>query len=113
MDEKTLKALKGSIKKWERIVRRTDAGDKGTDNCPLCTLFYDDNCAGCPVREFSQVPFCSKTPYEKWINHAESHMIIKYNGLRWAAYRIPHCPECLRLARAERDFLKSLLPKDS
>ena len=39
-DPKTLRALKGSITKWNKIVKSTKAEDKGTANCPLCKLFY-------------------------------------------------------------------------
>jgi hypothetical protein len=38
MDEKTLEALKGSIRKWEAIVDGTGEDD-GADNCPLCHMF--------------------------------------------------------------------------
>jgi len=39
VDAKALEALKGSIKKWERIVEGTGV-DEGADNCPLCELFW-------------------------------------------------------------------------
>jgi len=52
MDIETLKALKGSIKKWERIVEGTGV-DEGADNCPLCEIKHVDKkkmkvyCATC------------------------------------------------------------------
>ena len=41
MNSKTLEALKGSIKKWQRIVSGT-ARDEGAINCPLCWKFLDN-----------------------------------------------------------------------
>jgi hypothetical protein len=38
MDNQTLAALKGSIRKWENIAAGTGV-DKGVFNCPLCKLF--------------------------------------------------------------------------
>ena len=47
MTKKVLKALKGSIKKWESIVKGTGE-EHGSKNCPLCkalgTMNYDDFC---------------------------------------------------------------------
>src|SRR5947209_6256825 len=48
MEAATLQALKGSIAKWEKIVAGTGA-DGGRADCPLCSLFYEYDCAGCPV----------------------------------------------------------------
>lgn len=39
MNSRTLKALKGSIRKWERICNGTGE-DRGPRNCPLCELFF-------------------------------------------------------------------------
>lgn len=92
MDNKTLEALKGSIRKWEMIVAGTGK-DYCTRNCPLCRLFNNeetetyDECDGCPVREFTGTPLCIGTPYEAW------------NRSRTNAN-----------AAAELEFLKSLLP---
>lgn len=71
MDAKTLEALRGSIRKWERIVEGT-GDDEGPDNCPLCLLFYghrDDFrpiCDGCPVKDASGKKGCSNTPYDDY-----------------------------------------------
>lgn len=69
-------ALRGSIRKWEKIVKGTGK-DKGFKNCPLCELYvspYDpddpDNslydCHGCPVMAVTNVQYCVNTPYVKW-----------------------------------------------
>lgn len=101
MDERTLTALTGSIAKWEAIVAGTGKDD-GSNNCTLCIAF--DGCAGCPVADAVEMDSCELTPYIRWHDHH-----IYAHGLR----RFPfgnECPECARLAQAELDFLKSLLP---
>jgi len=60
MNARTLAALQGSIAKWEAIVY--DGGiDEGISNCPLCCLFIEDDCIGCPVRAAAG-PWCTNTP---------------------------------------------------
>ncbi len=106
MNAETLKALKGSIKKWERIVRSTRSRDRGDENCPLCQEF-DALCTGCPVATKTGYIGCHETPYQEWIGHHRGDHIEKSTFSR-----IPHCKECLRLAKAERDFLISLEPEN-
>lgn len=107
MDPETLNALNGSINKWSNIVAGTGA-DKLSRNCALCKMFMDKNrCVGCPVAAKAGVGGCHQTPFEEWNEHqALVHMpesILK---------RVVHkgCVECARLAQAELDFLRSLLP---
>lgn len=54
MDARTLKALHGSIKKWEAIAKGTGT-DKSGENCPLCQEFaYPSGkpfCHDCPVKQ--------------------------------------------------------------
>lgn len=95
MDAKTLKALEGSIKKWEAIVAGTGI-DAGSINCPLCGLFYYNECFGCPVLEKTQQRFCKRSPY-----------------VEYADLRDEECTadKVLRdAAKKELDFLKSLKP---
>lgn len=116
MDADTLEALKGSIKKWEGIVAGT-AGDESAANCPLCQKFQVNRapgkklCEGCPVRDASGDWGCGNTPYEAWeqFNGECSHVSHIDEGEQLTGY-VDKCPECLRLATAELDFLKSLLP---
>lgn len=101
MDKKTLKALKGSIKKWEKIVAGTGT-DHGQSNCPLCKKFYDyekDTCHGCPVYQNSGAMGCAGTPYDDFSD---------WDMENWGE---PMDEEGIRLAMAELDYLKSLLPK--
>lgn len=93
MPAKTLKALRGSIAKWEGIVAGT-IEDYGEDNCPLCKLFLKKNCEGCPVYARTHHEGCWETPYRATL---EADSKEEYD----------------RLAQAELDFLKSLLPKDA
>lgn len=58
----TIEALKGSIQKWQNIVDGTGE-DLGTKNCPLCQLYWEDSCSGCPVFDKTQYNYCYTTPY--------------------------------------------------
>ena len=66
MNKKTYLALQGSIAKWEGIVDGS-VEDEGSDNCPLCQMFFGKsraNCNGCPVMEATGLTSCSSTPYD-------------------------------------------------
>ena len=105
MNAKTLKALKGSIRKWERIVDGRGTNE-GCENCPLCELFTRsnyDHCAGCPVHAETGKKYCRATPFVKFVKHGEKKHPVLDSKV--------HCPICLRLAKDELVFLKSLLPK--
>lgn len=103
MPAATLKALRGSIAKWEAVAAGTGV-DNGPGNCPLCALFFErPNCAGCPVAERpGGEPLCGHTPYDDFDRAA----------------RRGSCEHGLRafddytkgLAMAEMTFLVSLLP---
>jgi len=117
MDTETLKALKGSIKKWGDILNN-GAKDKGAINCPLCVMFnhyneeYDGWCVGCPVSEFAQTAGCENTPYDNWLDHQwDAH--DNYDDLKYmyGAYGCK-CPECTKIAINMIKFLTSLLPKE-
>jgi len=58
-----LKGLRGSVRKWSKIVNGTGT-DEGPDNCPLCKLYFDKNCKGCPVRIATGEILCDGSPYE-------------------------------------------------
>lgn len=105
IDAKTLEALKKSIKKWNR----KKVIDHGVDNCALCQAFSEQpGCEGCPVAKVSCRSRCWGTPYEDWVNHHDKEHSDFY-PLRTHI----GCPECVRLAQAELDFLKSLLPEET
>ena len=113
MKKETLEALKNSIKrKWEKIVRSSRALDKAGDNCSLCGRFggfEDDTCKfeneRCPVFKKTGQEECNGSPYENWTSHLRNVHGYDYK------HREPGCKECMRLAKAELAFLKTLLPK--
>jgi len=106
MPSEKLKALQGSIAKWKAIAAG-EGTDDGCDNCPLCLLFWmnadhGDGCTGCPVFESTGKHLCVDTPYIQW------HQATGGGSGHWPRRAKTH--EHRRLARAEVDFLKSLLP---
>ena len=95
MGARTLEALHGSIRKWERIANE-GAQNGGSGDCPLCHIYLvtRKNCVGCPVRVRTGFPNCLKTPYHRFVQ-------ASYAGNESAMRE--H-------AQAELDFLRSLLP---
>ena len=95
MNKQTRTALEGSIAKWEAIVAGTGT-DEGVANCPLCKVFFHERhapgelCAGCPVKEETGWPCCEGSPYDEWCDEGGD--------------------DNKRIAQAELDFLRSLLP---
>lgn len=106
MKPEMLAALKESIKHWEE-----NATDDGTEiyidvaHCALCKALRIGNggCGDCPV--YVAVGGCTNSPW-----FAVSDHLVKHHT---SAYYTKHkCSECSRLAKAELEFLKSLLPKE-
>ena len=102
MNAKTLKALKGSIAKWQAVVAGKGA-DEGGNNCPLCQMFFvgvpiSERCIGCPVAKRAKTIGCYKTPWQEWAAHQDETGYARTQKQK-------------RLARAELRFLKSLLPR--
>lgn len=88
MNAETLTALRGSIAKWRAIVAGTGI-NRGPSDCPLCKLFFFvRRCVGCPVFERTGETGCGGTPYSDYEKNGE-----------------------LEVAKAELDFLISLLPE--
>ncbi len=101
-----LTALRGSIAKWEAIVAGTGE-DGGPHNCPLCQRF--PGCASCPVADEVGDTGCESTPYVKWFDHQRKDHGHQPPFDEPSAVT-PGCEECVALAQAELDFLRSLLP---
>ena len=114
MDKKAVKALRGSIKKWERIVLGTGE-DLGHDNCPLCKEYCrESGCDGCPVAEDTGERFCDGSPYEDWIwaFHEELEKLTDdWRGCETDKY-LPIGPRSLAAAIAEYEYLRGLLDKE-
>lgn len=90
-------ALERSIEKWLMIV----AGVPAKVYCPLCDKYYENYCAGCPVKEKVGVFGCQGTPFEEWVwHHCEKHP--------QKSIMTTHCKECTQLATKELLFLASL-----
>ena len=101
MDPKTLEALRASIAHWKENEQVTDIDDAklGSKHCALCKLFHSQYCEGCPVFERTGEDSCSNTPYR---------------AAAWAVSKPASDLEAFRLAaKAEREFLESLLPPDT
>ena len=109
MKDETLKALKGSITKWKRIVNGKGK-DVGNTNCPLCTLF--PMCAGCPVADRADEDGCTNTPWEKWSLHQTNFHNLRPVFWGGSFSIVGKCRTCKKLAREELEFLQSLLPKE-
>ncbi len=118
MNKATLKALRGSITKWERIVVGKEV-DRGTDNCPLCRKFFNPDwwkgrnyfCDGCPVRQASGRPNCLGTPYTKWSKAIQSES-RKLTGVTLFYTKAVFGPQTQQAAIDEHAFLVSLLPEE-
>lgn len=106
MNIHTLTALQGSIAKWQAIVDGTGV-DLMAENCPLCKAFQDEpdgrgeGCNGCPVSAATGQDGCGGSPYDQWSDY--------FFELRIHPRKVID-EESKRLAQAEVDFLKSLLP---
>mgnify|MGYP001586513168 CR=1 FL=1 len=119
MNKETLEALKGSIKKWERIVKTTTAKDDGIYNCSLCKLFYalisknflSESCHACPIYSKTNQCFCYATPYSAWVDHQRVEHFDNTTEVNHRHHE-KGCKECLQISKDELNFLKSLLPKN-
>lgn len=105
MNKRTLKALKGSIKKWDDIAERGGV-DRGEDNCPLCKAFKD-LCDPCPVKMSTGKYQCRGTPYSDFTECAEDQSSNSWLEIANAATS----PTAKKHARRMRDYLISLLPE--
>lgn len=117
MKQATLKVLQGSIEKWEKIVSGKD-GDRGAENCPLCWRFWNAAPAPhqcerkdgekCPVHERTGQPGCFGSPYSDWlVTHWGEACGVDLPPLKGWAAKTKHQKTA---AKAELEFLKSLLP---
>ncbi len=97
-------ALERSIAKWQGIADGTRYVSTGSEDCALCQVSKDD-CSDCPVMEKTGKKCCKGTPwgaFSLWVLQTNDPIYLK-----------PHHKKGRRLAQAEADFLKSLLPGES
>lgn len=81
--------LHGSIEKWryiERVINDLAQAnpyqaivliDGGTWTCMLCLKYYDNGCAGCPVRMRTELPICQTTPYAAVGRRNNAHIVLE------------------------------------
>lgn len=110
MSPEMLEALKKSIKKWEAIVAGTGI-DKLARNCALCQLCKDGEvqCVSpeyepCPVYNETGYINCQDSPWQEWA----SYMSEMVGDDDWKVFDA----DSLKIAKAEVEFLKSLLPEE-
>jgi hypothetical protein len=62
----TRAALVQSIEKWKRNAEAETPEEylTGWRDCPLCHLYYEYNCYGCPISKHVNNRGCDDTPYE-------------------------------------------------
>ncbi len=101
------KAMEGSIKKWEAIVR--GGQDDGIDNCPLCKLYFKNDCKRCNVYVYKERNYCRDTPYDAWRKHQEHNHTSKvlHADPPGDQYLI-ECNDCVPLAWAMLEFLNKV-----
>ena len=99
MDERTLKALHGSVRKWIKIYEGKEM-DCGIHNCPLCAEFYENWCAGCPVKDKTRRIQCAGSPYRsfvraerKYLSHAMNEHLVQEAAAAEALFLISLLPE--------------------
>jgi len=111
MTPSTLKALKGSIEKWEAIAAGTGE-DLGPENCALCKRFFRRDCSGCPVKMRTGMECCEGSPYEDWGALRSPDVSIRNRNFRTEGRKAVSV-KAKEVARKEVAFLKALLPKEA
>lgn len=113
MEQTTINAIIGSIKKWDCIAQGVGV-DKGTINCPLCKMFFYKTtltirCRKCPVAAKVNVNGCSFTPY------SDSRLTIDTTLPDWIkaeAGNYGYINKTIDCVEKEIEFLISLLPDE-
>ena len=102
MDDLTAEALEAAIRhhKMNLAAKTFDGVEIGSEDCPLCALFVDDKCEGCPVKEKTGKALCDGSPFPE-LSHA---------AMDWACHgNSKENRKTFRAAeKAEIAFLKSL-----
>jgi hypothetical protein len=93
MTKEAEKALRASIKHWEIDVLKNNVFPK-TDNCPLCLLYFIEDCRGCPIAKKTGHDCCHETPYRNYIRDTRTGDWRK---------------RCRKMIK----FMKDLLPTDA
>jgi len=109
MEPKTLKALKSSIKYWNRIMNG-QCSMTGAKGCALCRMFRNSigllDCSECPIYSFTTFASCGNTPVDEFF-FSHDYIITIDGGKKVGG------PDSLAGAMAELFFLLTLLPDDA
>lgn len=105
MEQETIDAVIAAVCKWDLIAQGIGV-DNGTDNCPLCIMFFDrapgTGCdEECPVFEVTSQELCNGSPF-KYTNLESDYTIPEHHGYITT--------EEFAAIEDEIEFLISLLP---
>lgn len=97
-DEKS-EAIDAAIEKWKTIAQAIKLTEQviesgGRNTCPLCKLYFEDDCQDCPVMQKTGRWHCIKTPAMQYEN-------VEEKG--WEGWK-----RALKYAEREVTFLESL-----
>lgn len=101
-------ALQKSIIKWWSNLKVAYALPESSiyglklsvEDCPLCRLYFEDDCRGCPVFEDTGTSACYGTPYEQVTSAVRDYKLQGDNI---------HADKVIIAVKAEVDYLKGLL----
>ncbi len=99
-----IEALRRSIAKWYFILKNKEKinDDGGIKTCALCSLYFSNNCRGCPVKKATGQIQCYGSPYAVMENYTNTM------GIEDESFEHVEIP-----VRAEIQFLEELLKKES
>lgn len=119
MDKYTLAvvrmALNDSINKWSKNAEATTPHEytTGVSDCPLCLIFRNVECEGCPVFETTGEEGCNGTPYESAFLAWKTWRDLDMRGIDKVSNAYKQAMEDAQFwAEEEVGFLKSLLPEE-
>jgi hypothetical protein len=75
-------ALIESVNHWKDNIKKYDKGEGfpcGRSYCPCCIKFGQD-CAGCPIRQYTGMTDCDGTPYDQ-VSSGRLHPRVMYKWL--------------------------------
>jgi hypothetical protein len=103
--EKQKRGLRGSIRKWKRVVKEGVNGNGlCSSDCTLCKLYQryqhktdkKPTCRGCPIRVVTGKDLCHRSPYRIYAEYYEAYPELRQD-----------------LAKAELQFLQAILKAGS
>ena len=110
MDRKTYDALVKSVAKWRKNVNVHHPFNAkiGSGECPLCNLFMEGGCNGCPINDVSGNG-CVRTPYAR--AEEAQDLWLDTTIFPWKFGDFGQCKAQWRIAaKREAEFLAALVP---